>query len=38
MMINDNVSTSLSYLFLLGSSDSKLGILENSQGFYFPLE
>ncbi len=36
--ISESLSTSLSYLSLLGDSESKLGILEHSQGFYFSLE
>lgn len=36
--ISDSISTSLSYLFLLGNTNSKLGIMENSQGLYFSIE
>ncbi len=36
--INENVSASFSYVFLLGNSDSKLGILERSRGFCLSLE
>jgi hypothetical protein len=36
--ISDRVSTSLSYLFLSGNSDSKLGIMKNSQGLYFSIK
>lgn len=39
--ISESVSTSLSYLFLMvnsKSSGSNLGILENSEGFYFSIK
>ena len=36
--ISDSVSTSFSYLFALGDDESKLGILKDSQGFYFSIE
>jgi hypothetical protein len=36
--ISESVSASLSYLFLSGSSESNLGILKNSEGFYFSIE
>jgi len=36
--ISENVAASLSYVFLLGDSESKLGILESSRGIYFSLE
>ena len=36
--INENMNASLSYVFLLGDKQSKLGILERSEGIYFSLE
>ena len=36
--ISESVSATLSALFLLGDSESKLGVLERSQGIYFSLE
>ena len=36
--ISKNVSASFSYVFLLGDSESKLGILGRSRGPYFSLE
>ena len=36
--ISENVSASFSYVFLLGDSDSKLGILNRSTGLYLTLE
>jgi len=36
--ISENVTASLSYVFLLGDSESKLGVLESSRGIYFSLE
>lgn len=36
--INDNIKTTLSYMFVLGDYDSRLGMLKPSQGFSFSLE
>ena len=36
--ISKNVLASLSYIFISGDANSKLGILKPSQGFYFSLE
>lgn len=36
--ISESVSTSLYYLFLSGNSETNLGILKNSEGFYFSIE
>ena len=36
--VSKNVQASLSYVFVLGDTNSKLGLLKPSQGFYFSLE
>ncbi len=36
--IRDNLTASVHYIFLLGDRESRLGILESSQGLYFSLE
>lgn len=36
--IRENVTASLYYLFLLGDSESKLGVMKSSKGLYFSLE
>ncbi len=36
--ISENVLASFSYVFVLGDTDSRLGILKPSEGFYFSLE
>lgn len=36
--INDDITASLSYLFVSGGIDSKMGILKPSEGFSFSLE
>ncbi len=36
--VSKNVSASLSYIFILGDADSRLGILKPSEGIYFSLK